>query len=487
MQKKLTMTEINKINKLLPDVHLVYLMTENSEIEQILLTQTEESYLRQQIKANRKAININAFYRWMFFRIIDTKIEINESKEKLRREASLLLNILKEQKINSIQIVNITGNAQYTLAFIEGLLLGQYSFTKYLTQKEESAWKIEKIMIYDSQAEWESINELKNICEAVYFSRDLINEPPNTLNTIYLTEQAQKMASENNIDIKVFDKKEIEAMGMGGLLAVNRGSVDPPVFIHLTYKPQDAINTQPYIFVGKGITFDSGGLNIKPGDSMNGMKSDMSGAAAVLGCLMALAKNNVPVHVIGLIPSTDNRPGFNAFATGDIIKMMDGSTVEMLNSDAEGRMILADALHYAKQFNPMLVIDIATLTGSASAAVGRNATVAFAKTEESIYQTLEKSSFITWERIVRFPLWDDYAEMLKSEIADCKNIGNRHAGAITAAKFLERFTQYPWIHLDIAGPAFLDQKDSYRGVGGTGVGVRLVYYFFKNILKDHIQ
>lgn len=478
------MTQVNKINNLLPDVHLVYLMTENSEIEQISLTKTEESYLKQQIKASRKAININAFYRWMFFRIIDTKIEINESKEKLRREASSLLNILKEQKINSIQIVNTTDNAQYTLAFIEGLLLGQYSFTKYLTQKEESAWMLEKIMIYDSKTEWESINELTNICEAVYFSRNLINEPPNILNTIYLAEQAQKMANENNIDIKVFDKKIIEAMGMGGLLAVNRGSIDPPVFLHLTYKPQDAINAQPYIFVGKGITFDSGGLNIKPGDSMNGMKSDMSGAAAVLGCLMALAKNKVPIHVIGLIPSTDNRPGFNAFATGDIIKMMDGSTVEMLNSDAEGRMILADALHYAKQFDPKLVVDIATLTGSASAAVGRNATVAFAKTDESIYQILEKASFTTWERIVRFPLWDDYAEMLHSEIADCKNIGNRHAGAITAAKFLERFTQYPWIHLDIAGPAFLDQKDSYRGVGGTGIGVRLVYCFLKNMLKD---
>ncbi|MGQ9848203.1 MAG: leucyl aminopeptidase family protein [Bacteroidales bacterium] len=477
------MTQIDKITNLLPDVHLVYLMTENSEIQLISLTKTEESYFKQQIKSNRKEININAFYRWMFFRIIDPKIEINERKEKLRREASSLLTILKEEKINSIQIVNTTNDVQHTLAFVEGLLLGQYSFTKYLTQKEESAWRLEKIMIYDEQCSREDIDELKNICEAVYFSRDLINEPSNVLNTLNLAKRATDMANENNIEIKVFDKKEIEAMGMGGLLAVNRGSVDPPVFIHLTYKPQNAVNTQPYVLVGKGVTFDSGGLNIKTGDSMNGMKSDMSGAAAVLGCLMAFAKNKVPVYVIGLIPSTDNRPGFNAFATGDIIKMMDGSTVEMLNSDAEGRMILADALHYAKQFDPKLVIDIATLTGSAASAVGKNATVAFAKTDESTYQMLEKASFTVWERIVRFPLWDDYAEMLKSEIADCKNIGNRHAGAITAAKFLERFTQYPWIHLDIAGPAFLDQKDSYRCVGGTGVGVRLIYTFIKNILE----
>ena len=484
MQKKIYMTHIDKIISILPDVHLVYLMTEQSEIEQVSLTKSEHTYLQQQIKSKQKAININAFYRWMFFRVIDTAIETNESKEKLRREAASLLTLLKEQKINAIQLVNVTGNPQHTLAFIEGLLLGQYSFTKYLTQKEESRWMLEKIMVYDEHAEWGSINELKNICEAVYFSRDLINEPPNTLNTLYLAEQAQKMANENSIEIKVFDKKEIEAMGMGGLLAVNRGSVDPPVFMHLTYKPQHAKNAQPFVFVGKGITFDSGGLNLKPGDSMDGMKSDMSGAAAVLGCLMALAKNHVPVYVVGLIPSTDNRPGFNAFAPGDIIRMMDGSTVEMLNSDAEGRMILADALHYAKQLEPQLVVDIATLTGSASAAVGRNATVAFAKTDQTTYEMLEQSAFATWERIVRFPLWDDYAEMLKSEIADCKNIGNRHAGAITAAKFLERFTQYPWIHLDIAGPAFLDKKDSYRGVGGTAVGVRLVYEFFKKMINE---
>jgi leucyl aminopeptidase len=290
------------------------------------------------------------------------------------------------------------------------------------------------------------------------------------------------MAKETGIQITVFDKKQIEAMKMGGLLAVNRGSVDPPYFIKLEYKPKNAKNKKPIVFVGKGITFDSGGLNIKPGDSMETMKCDMSGAAAVLGCLYALSKNAVTAHTIGLIPVTDNRPGFNAFASGDIIHMMDGSTVEMLNSDAEGRMILADALHYAKQFKPMLVIDIATLTGSASAAVGRNATVVFAKTAENVYQTLENTAFSTWERVVRFPLWDDYAESLESPIADVKNIGNKQAGAITAAKFLERFTDYPWIHLDIAGPAFLTKKDSYRSDGATGVGVRLVYQFIKSVI-----
>ncbi|HNV95471.1 MAG TPA: leucyl aminopeptidase [Bacteroidales bacterium] len=472
-------TQILKNQTVLPDIHFIYLMNKGHFPENISLTKSEQTYFSQEIASGKTNISINAFYRWMFFYVIDQQVNINEQYEKLRREASNIFEKIKENKIKEIQIVNKTNDNGNLLSFIEGLLLSQYSFDKYLSNPEKKTHQIEKIVVIDELTNETELNEVKNICSSVYFSRDLINEPPNTLNTIYLAEQAKNMAHENGISIKVYDKKEIEAMGMGGLLAVNRGSVDPPVFIHLTYKPHDSKNTQPFVFVGKGITFDSGGLNIKPGDSMDGMKSDMSGAAAVLGCMAALAKNNIPVYVIGLIPSTDNRPGFNAFAPGDIIRMMDGSTVEMLNSDAEGRMILADALHFAKQFNPSLVIDIATLTGSASAAVGRNATVAFAKTDESIFNKLETAAFKTWERIVRFPLWDDYADMLKSEIADAKNIGNRHAGAITAAKFLERFTRYPWIHLDIAGPAFLDKKDSYRSVGGTAVGVRMVYEFLK--------
>lgn len=483
MQKKANMnTQIIKNQSVLPDIHFIYLLNKGQFPDDISLTKSEVTYLSQEIASGKTSIIINAFYRWMFFYVIEKQNELNEQYEKLRRDASIFFEKSKENKIKEIQIINKTNNNGYLLAFLEGFLLSQYSFDKYISNPEKKAFQTDKIYVVDEQIKQTELDELKNICTAVYFSRDLINEPPNTLNTIYLAEQAKKMASENGINIKVFNKQEIEAMGMGGLLAVNRGSVDPPVFIHLEYKPQDAKNEKPFVFVGKGITFDSGGLNIKPGDSMDGMKSDMSGAAAVLGCMAALAKNKIPLYAVGLIPSTDNRPGFNAFAPGDIIKMMDGSTVEMLNSDAEGRMILADALHYAKQFNPWLVIDIATLTGSASAAVGRNATVVFAKTDDKTYLQLEQAAFATWERVVRFPLWNDYAEMLKSEIADVKNIGNRHAGAITAAKFLERFTQYSWIHLDIAGPAFLDKKDSYRGVGGTAVGVRLVYSFLKSCI-----
>lgn len=474
-------TQLSIVDEIRPDITVICLMFDDSKLDALVLNKSEETYLKNSINKKKKTIQINQFYRWLFFCAIDKEKDINETAEKIRRKAFDFYQILKDEQINEVQILNLTNCEQWTLACAEGLLLSQYQFLKYQTKSENIQHELEQIYIYKFNDK-EKSKHLLNLAEAVYFTRDLINEPANVLNSIYLAEKAKELSSQYELNIKVFNKSEIEDMKMGGLLAVNRGSVDPPVFIHLEYKPLNAKNNKPFILVGKGITFDSGGLNIKPGDSMDGMKSDMSGAAAVLGIIKACANNKLPLHIIGLIPATDNRPGFNAFAPGDIIHMMDGTTVEMLNSDAEGRMILADALHYAKQFNPELVIDIATLTGSASAAVGRNATVAFVKADEQIYKHLENAGFETWERIVRFPLWEDYNEMLKSKIADIKNIGNRHAGAITAAKFLEHFTDYPWIHLDIAGPAFLNEKDSYRSVGGTGVSVRLIYRFFENIL-----
>lgn len=236
------------------------------------------------------------------------------------------------------------------------------------------------------------------------------------------------------------------------------------------------------MLVGKGVVYDTGGLSLKPTpNSMDSMKCDMAGAAAV-GCAMyAIAKSKLKVHVIGLVPATDNRPGFNAFAPGDIITMMDGSTVEMLNSDAEGRMILADALHFAKRYKPELTIDVATLTGAAAAAIGSAGIVGMGNADEKHKQKLHTSGLTVYERIAEFPFWEEYADMMKSEIADQKNLGGPYGGAITAGKFLEKFTDYPYYHLDIAGPAFLAAKESYKPKGGTGVGVRLFFDFFKNI------
>ncbi len=328
----------------------------------------------------------------------------------------------------------------------------------------------------------EDLRELKAITTAVDKTRDLVNEPLSYLTAAQLSLEIEAMGKEAGFSVEVLEKKQIESLKMGGLLAVNKGSIDPPTFNILEYKPADAANAKPFVLVGKGVVFDTGGLSLKPtSNSMDYMKCDMAGAAAVAGTFYALAMAGVPVHVIGLIPATDNRPDGNAYVPGDVVKMYDGTTVEVLNTDAEGRMILADALAWAKQYDPALVIDLATLTGAAHIAVGEQAMVGMGNAGREYMDSLVKSGFEVHERIAEFPFWDDYADLMKSDIADLKNVGGRYAGAITAGKFLEHFTDYPYIHLDIAGPAFRKSADSYRSAGGTGIGVRLLFHYFKKI------
>lgn len=318
------------------------------------------------------------------------------------------------------------------------------------------------------------------LIEAVYHARDMVNEPVQYLTAPQFSKEFIALGHEAGFKVEVFNKKKIESLKMGGLLAVNRGSIDPPTFSIMEWKPKNVVNKKPYVFVGKGVVYDTGGLSLKPSNSMDTMKSDMGGGATVAGAIYAIAKAKLPVHVIALVPATDNRPDGNAYTPGDVITMFDGTTVEVLNTDAEGRMILADALSYAKKYNPELVIDAATLTGAAARAIGPNAIVGMQVKSETEFLELQKAGQRVHERIVEFPMWDEYNDMIKSEIADLKNIGGADAGAITAGKFLEHFTDYPYIHLDIAGPAFLSKKDKYRTVGGTGVGVRLLYEFIKS-------
>ncbi len=269
---------------------------------------------------------------------------------------------------------------------------------------------------------------------------------------------------------------------MGGILAVNQGSIDPPTFTIVEYKPEKAINKKPIVLVGKGVVYDTGGLSLKPTPgSMDVMKCDMAGAACMVGAVYLAAIQKLKVHVIVLIPATDNRPGMNAYAPGDVVTMYDGTTVEVLNTDAEGRMILADALAYSNKYKPELVIDAATLTGAAVKAIGTNASIVMGNADDKYFDLLEKAGNETHERVVRFPFWDDYGKEVKSKIADLKNLGGPNAGMITAGKFLEHFVKSPYIHMDIAGPAWLDGKEDYKGQGGTGTGVRLLYNFLKKI------
>ncbi len=264
------------------------------------------------------------------------------------------------------------------------------------------------------------------------------------------------------------------------LLAVNQGSVDPPTFSIMEYAPRNAVNKKPIVLVGKGVVYDTGGLSLKPTtNSMDLMKIDMAGGATMLGVIYCAARTKLPLHIIGLVPATDNRPGFNAFAPGDVITMHNGMTVEMLNSDAEGRMILGDALSFARQYKPELVIDAATLTGAAHRALGDFAIASMGTASDEVKDSLMECGQEVYERLVEFPLWDEYGDLLKSDIADIKNVGGAYAGMITAGKFLEKFTDYPWIHLDIAGVAHFSTSMGYKGKNASAFGLRLLFRFLQ--------
>ena len=389
---------------------------------------------------------------------------------------------IREQLDKSVEEIAFLGDNDSTYDTLEGFLLASYQFNKYFKDEEKREYQLENILVEDSFGE-DNIEELFDITTAVYWARDMVNEPVSFLNAEQFSAEITTLSQDANINVTVLEKTQIEALKMGGLLAVNKRSIDPPTFTILEYKPENATNKKPIVLVGKGVVYDTGGLSLKPTpNSMDIMKSDMGGAATMVGAIYLAAKQELPIHLIALIPATDNRPGLNAFAPGDIITMMNGLTVEVLNTDAEGRMILADALTYSKKFDPEIVIDAATLTGAAHRAVGEHATCIMGTAEEKYFKQLEQAGQDSYERTMTFPFWEEYGEELKSPIADLKNLGGPSAGMITAGKFLENFVEAPYIHMDIAGPAWLDKTNAYRTRGGSGVGVRMLYHFLKNMI-----
>jgi len=459
--------------------NLVILTTSIDKMKVYGLNKEQHNFILSESKLDKKIIQLNCFNRFVFVVLVDNKIEDYKRKEQLRRAACKVNSTLNSHYLKSVSVIAETLHEEDILAFSEGLLLSNYQFINYKSKQEKKSLSS---VIVDNKINKSKIDELNGVIEAVYESRNLVNEPANKLNAVDLSNRFKKMASKAGFSIQVFNKQKITELKMGGLLAVNKGSVDPPTFSIMEYKPKNAKNKKPYVIVGKGITYDTGGLSLKPTPgSMDLMKCDMAGSAAVAGAIYAIAKAKLNVHVIALVPATDNRPGFNAFAPGDIITMYDGTTIEMLNSDAEGRMILGDALAYAKKYKPELLIDLATLTGAAANAIGPQGIVSMGTADELVHQKLKESGKSTYERLAEFPFWDEYDELLKSDIADMKNIGGPVAGAITAGKFLAKFTDYPYIHLDIAGPAFITSSNYYQTKGATGVGVRLLFDFFKNL------
>lgn len=474
---------IKKSEKLNQSSSLVVLTETFKNITAFGLNKEQSDYIQKQIKdQDKKFININAFDRQIFIVIIDSKKEHFQTLEQLRKHGSTICDTINGAKLKEVQIYNETSSADFSLAITEGISLGNYQFLKHKPSAKKQINTLNSISVIDQHVGTKQIHNLNIASEAVFAARDLVNEPVNILNAEGLANEFKKLGKHAGFKIEVYNKAKIKQLKMGGLLSVNQGSVDPPTFSVMEYKPKNPVNKKPYVLVGKGLVYDTGGLSLKPTpNSMDLMKCDMAGGAAVGATMYAIAKAKLNVHVIGLVPATDNRPGFNAFAPGDIITMMDGSTVEMLNSDAEGRMVLADALHFAKRYKPELVIDLATLTGAAMAAIGPYGIVCMGTATDEQKSKLTVSGLRMHERLVEFPFWDEYSDLLKSDIADQKNIGGPLGGAITAGKFLQKFTDYPYMHFDIAGPAFLSGKDSYRGKGGTGYGVRLLFDFFSNL------
>jgi leucyl aminopeptidase len=469
-------------NSLNLDESVIYLINEIKDADNLSLTKTELHYVKKQLEEdNEKLIIVNSYFKWTYVKLCKNEADTNDLNEKLRKTGDDIITHSNKQKIGTLQIKDYVGNADFTLSLAEGILLGNYTFTKHFNkEKDKKQSHLNSLIIVSYKLKISEIEELKALITGVYYARDIVNEPLSHSTPKQFSEFVKSLGKEAGFSVEIFNKKKIEALKMGGLLAVNRGSQDPPSFSVLEWKPENIVNKKPYVLVGKGVMFDTGGINLKPGNYMDTMKSDKAGAAAVAGTMYAISKANLPIHIIALIPATDNRPGEKAYVPQDIITMLDGTTVEVLNTDAEGRMILADALAYAKKYKPELVIDLATLTGAAVVAIGTIAIAGMSNNDKQL-KKLKDSGFKTYERIVELPLWKEYEEQLKSDFADIKNIGGKYAGAITAGKFLEHFTDYPWIHLDIAGTAYLDSKDSYRGKNGTGSGVRLLYSFFKTI------
>jgi len=370
-------------------------------------------------------------------------------------------------------------------AFVEGILLGSYQFNRYRTQLKDAPKGLQKFVFKVPSDLVSSTNKAvqtaESYAEGAIMARDLINGAPSDVTPNVLAEAARKIAK-GPIKLKLYSTNELKKMGAGGLLGVNIGSALPPYLIHLHYKPAGKAKKSVAI-VGKGITFDSGGLSLKPAGSMETMKMDMAGAAAVLGVFSQLSKLKPNVEVHGIIATTENMPGGRAYKPGDVLKAMNGKTMEVLNTDAEGRLVLADALSYAVQQKVDGIIDMATLTGACIVALGGLVTGAMTN-DPKLLEQVKKATDIEGERIWELPLVKEYREDIKSKIADMKNIGSAgKAGSIIGGLFLEEFVgETPWVHLDIAGPAWMDGEISsmpYLTHGGTGLMVRSLLTLFK--------
>jgi leucyl aminopeptidase len=409
--------------------------------------------------------------------------------ETIRTASAIALK--KARDLNAKQVASIIHGAgsggmqmqEAAHATVEGALLGLYDFAAD-KHNGNSKNRIEQLSLVTPEAETlemakQGAATAQAVADGVSLARDLVNMPPNVATPTKMAETAREIAAAYDMQLTIGDRDWAFEREMGAYLSVAKGAGEPPYFIVLEHnagrKDLDTV-----VLVGKGITFDSGGISIKPSEKMGDMKSDMAGAAAVLAAMQVVGELKLPLHVVGITPCTENMPDAHAYRPADVIKASNGKTIEIISTDAEGRMILADALVYASQYNPKAVVDLATLTGSCVVALGSNVAAGLFCNQEELRERLVKSGQRTHDRVWPLPLWDDYRKAIKSQVADMKNSGGRSGGVGTSAVFLEEFTNYPWAHLDIAGMALSEKAEGYKPVGGTGYGVRLLADFLIN-------
>ncbi len=390
----------------------------------------------------------------------------------MRSVAGAIVRTLKGKGVKTIalDLTTFPGD-EFGRAAVEGAIAGDFEPDRYKTDPKKNEHRVESFRIQGGSQT--AAAEGRILGEAQNFSRSLANEPGNLLTPTRLAERAREMAGHYGLGCDILDQKRMAELGMGALLGVSQGSAEPPALIVLSYRPANAPATQDHLgLVGKGVTFDTGGISIKPSEGMEKMKYDMSGGAAVLGAMQALAQLKPALAVTALIPTVENMPGSRAQRPGDIITSMAGKTIEVLNTDAEGRLILIDALSYAQRLGCTHLVDAATLTGSIVVALGQLRSGAFTNDEGFLAKLLSAANS-EGEKMWHMPLDDEYKEGLKSAYADLQNIGSRWGGSITAAMFIREFVgETPWVHLDIAGTAYLDEAKPYMAKGPTGVGVR---------------
>ncbi len=409
--------------------------------------------------------------------------------EGVRRAAGHAINKAKKHKAKHIAtIVHGAGVAGLDAeaaaqATAEGSLLAAYAYAAP-KQTGDNDHTIERLTILEFdekkiEAIQRGVDTAVSIAAGVTIARDLVNMAPNIATPTKMAKTAKAIAHDHGLDIIVGGRRWAKRHDMGAFLAVARGAGEKPKFIVLEHNGErDDLDT--VVLVGKGITFDTGGISIKPTQNMGAMKSDMGGAAAVLGAMKAVAMLNLPLRVIGITPCTENMPDANAYRPADVITASNGKTIEIISTDAEGRMVLADGLVYAEKYNPNAVIDLATLTGSCVVALGSGMAAGLFSTDDALRDQLVAAGSATHERVWPLPLWDDYQKAIHSDVADMKNSGGRFGGVATSAIFLKQFTNYPWVHLDIAGMALSEKDAAYTPRGGTGYGVRLLVEFLRN-------